>query len=60
MKKGDLVRIHGDTPMHGEKGEVVEVLDGFVRVKFVRWSGPYTVTIYEAYVKPTSQYEWSV
>jgi hypothetical protein len=52
MKKGDKVRIHGDSVMHGEEGEVVEIQDGFVRVKFVNWGGPYVVKIYEGYVKP--------
>lgn len=60
MKRGDWVRIHGDTPMHGEEGEVVEILDGFVRVKFVRWSGPYTVMVYAGYVKPEQKHKWSV
>ncbi|WP_181592857.1 hypothetical protein [Paenibacillus sp. YN15] len=51
LMKGERVRIHGDTPMHGEVGEVVEVLDGFVRVKFVNWSGGYVVLIYEGYIR---------
>lgn len=52
MIKGDQVIVHGDSTMHGSEGEVVEVLDGFVRVKFVNWSGSYVVKIYEGYVRP--------
>ncbi|WP_167859301.1 hypothetical protein [Paenibacillus cymbidii] len=51
MQKGDKVRIHGDSVMHGDNGEVVEVLDGFIRVRFVNWSGSFVVKIYEGYVR---------
>lgn len=58
MVKGDWVRVYGDSAMHGEKGEVVEVLDGFARVRFVRWSGPYTVLIWTGYLRVEPQYLW--
>ncbi|SDC70637.1 hypothetical protein SAMN02799630_01240 [Paenibacillus sp. UNCCL117] len=54
MQKGDQVRNHGDSVMHGSEGEVVEVLDGFIRVKFVNWGGPFVVKIYEGYVRPAA------